>query len=99
MNNYGQKLVEQSQTIIELLEIITQQNQEIQSLQENQTPLHERKLRTKQEVMDLLKMSESTYKRNIKVGLLIPMKINGFDLYFEEDLLKAMEESRRKGRF
>lgn len=61
--------------------------------------LEDKKLRTKQEVMDLLKMSESTYKRNIKAGLLTPMKINGFDLYFEEDLLEAMEESRRKGRY
>lgn len=99
MKIYVQKLVEQSQLIIDLLQILTKQNQAIQSLQQNQIPLDERKLWTKQEVMDLLKMSESTYKRNVKVGLLTPMKINGFDMYFEEDLIKAMEESRRKGRY
>ncbi|WP_437922415.1 helix-turn-helix transcriptional regulator [Sphingobacterium sp. LRF_L2] len=61
-------------------------------------PLEDRKLWTKQEVIDKLGMSESTYKRNVRSGLLKPMRLNGTDVYFEEDLLKAMEESRNKGR-
>lgn len=61
-------------------------------------PLEERKRWTKQEVMDNLKMSVSTYKRNLESGLLDPMRLNGVDEYFEEDLIKALEESRRRGR-
>lgn len=62
-------------------------------------PLEKRKLWTKQEVMDTLGMSDSTYRRHLLSGLLKPMRINGADLYFEEDITEAMEESRRKGRF
>ncbi|WP_437920429.1 hypothetical protein [Sphingobacterium sp. LRF_L2] len=43
-------------------------------------------------------MSESTYKRDVRLGLLKPMRLNGTDVYFEEDLLKAMGEGRNKGR-
>ncbi len=61
-------------------------------------PLEQRKLWTKQEVLDKLNMSDSTYKRNLKNGLLDPIRLNGVDEYFEEDILKAFEESRRRGR-
>lgn len=72
---------------------------ELQRFQEHtRVPLHERKLLTKQQVMDKLGMSDSTYKRNVKRGLLTPMRLNGIDEYFEEDILAALEESRRKGR-
>lgn len=67
--------------------------------QQCRLPLEHRKIWTKQDVLDKLNMSESTYRRNIKIGLLNPMRLNGIDTYFEEDLLRAMEESRRKGRF
>lgn len=60
--------------------------------------LGNRKRYSKPEVMDMLEMSESTYKRNVKSGLLVPMRLNGIDEYFMEDLYKAMEESRRRGR-
>ena len=52
----------------------------------------------KQEVLDQLKISESTYKRHLKNGLLKPIRLTGIDEYFEEDLIQAMEESRRRGR-
>lgn len=52
----------------------------------------------KQEVLDQLKISESTYKRHLKNGLLKPIRLTGIDEYFEEDLIHAMEESRRRGR-
>ncbi|NGF55404.1 DNA-binding protein [Parapedobacter sp. SGR-10] len=61
-------------------------------------PLEQRKRWTKQEVLDKLNMSESTYKRNLKNGLLHPIRLNGIDEYFEEDILMALEESRRRGR-
>lgn len=62
-------------------------------------PLEKRKLWTKQEVMDTLGMSDTTYKRHLRTGLLKPIRLGGTDLYFEEDILEAMEESRRKGKF
>ena len=62
------------------------------------TSLKNRRKWTKQEVLDELKMSEPTYNRNLKKGLLVPMRLNGADMYFEEDILVALEESRRKGR-
>lgn len=61
-------------------------------------PLAERKRWNKRQVKDMLNMSESTYKRNLKVELLVPMRLSGDDEYFEEDLIRAMEESRRRGR-
>lgn len=61
-------------------------------------PLSERKRWNKREVMELLKMSDSTYKRNVRVELLVPMCLSGDDEYFEEDLLRALEESKRRGR-
>lgn len=61
-------------------------------------PLEERKRWTKQEVLDKLKISNSTYKRNLQSGLLNPMRFSGVDEYWDEDILRAMEESRRKGR-
>ncbi len=53
---------------------------------------------TKQDVIERLKMSESTYKRNVRIGLLKPMRLNGSDEYFDEDIYDAMNESRRRGR-
>jgi len=70
-----------------------------QRAQRRRIPLENRRRYTKQEVIDKLKMSESTYKRNLKSGLLNPIRLNGFDEYFEEDLIEAMEQSRIKGRF
>jgi len=66
--------------------------------QQKYPPLDQRKRWNKREVLEMLNMSESTYKRNLKVKLLIPMKLNGDEEYFEEDLLRALEESKRRGR-
>ncbi|WP_437919512.1 hypothetical protein [Sphingobacterium sp. LRF_L2] len=41
-------------------------------------------------------MSEIVYKRNVCSGLPMSMCLNGTGVYFEEDLLKDMEESRNK---
>ncbi|WP_257670469.1 helix-turn-helix domain-containing protein [Parapedobacter tibetensis] len=51
----------------------------------------------KQETIKLLGISERTYDRHKAKGLLKPHGI-GQDFYYPEDLEKAMEESRKKGR-
>ncbi|WP_437919349.1 hypothetical protein [Sphingobacterium sp. LRF_L2] len=61
-------------------------------------PLEDRTLWTKHEVIEKLGTSESKYNGNVRSGLLYPMRLNETDFYVEEDLLKAMEESRNKGR-
>jgi len=63
-----------------------------------QPSLIERKLWSKHEIIEKLGMSETTYKRHLKSNLLNPIRLGGTDLYFEEDIVQAMEESRRKGR-
>lgn len=57
-----------------------------------------RRIYSKQQVLEMLNMTEITYRRNLKKGLLKPIRIAGIDLYFEEDLIAAMNESRRKGK-
>lgn len=61
-------------------------------------PLEKRRRWTKWEVIQELGMSESTYNRHIKSGLLKLMRLTGEDNYFEEDLQEAFEQSRLKGR-
>ncbi|WP_437920281.1 hypothetical protein [Sphingobacterium sp. LRF_L2] len=61
-------------------------------------PLEKRKLWSKQDVMEKLGMTDRTYERNLKNGKLIPMRLNGADMFFEEDIVAALEESRRKGK-
>ena len=63
-----------------------------------EAPLEKRRMWTKQDVLERLNMSDSTYRRHLDSGMLKPMRLNGSDLYFEEDIEEAMEESRRKGR-
>ena len=65
---------------------------------QNQKPLEQRHIWTKEELQEKTNMSEPTYNRNLKKELLNPMRLGGADMYFEEDILKAMEESRRKGK-
>lgn len=57
-----------------------------------------RKTLDKFEVMQILKISDSTYRRYVKKGMLRPMQLDGIDLYYREDIDSALEESRRKGR-
>lgn len=55
-------------------------------------------LMDKYEVMAVLKISESTYRRYVKKGILVPMKLDGIDMYFKKDIINALENSRRKGK-
>jgi|GEM_PF-1064387 len=52
----------------------------------------------RQEVLNYLQISNSTYKRKVASGELKPMKLPGGDRYHLADLIKQMEESRRRGR-
>ncbi len=55
-------------------------------------------LLTKQEVKELLNISESTYKRQVAKALLKPMNLGGGDVFYRNDLDDALWESKRKGR-
>lgn len=52
---------------------------------------------TRQEAMDKLKITKSTYTRWRKLGILKPENPAGRHSYTEVDLERALQESRRKG--
>ncbi len=64
----------------------------------NTPPCAEWKIYSKQDVMKMMKMTETTYNCNLKKGILKPMRLNGKGGYFEENLLRALDESRLKRR-
>lgn len=53
---------------------------------------------TRQEVKDYLGISESTYKRMVKQGRLLPLKRPGGDRFYRSQLEDEYRESVRKGR-
>ncbi|GAA3950306.1 hypothetical protein GCM10022246_01060 [Pedobacter ginsengiterrae] len=53
---------------------------------------------TRQEVKDYLKISESTYKRKVKQGVLTPLKMPGGDRFYRYQLEDELKESVRRGR-
>lgn len=55
-------------------------------------------LMDKYEVMKMLNISDSTYRRYVKKGILEPMKLEGIEMYFKKDIISALERSRRKGK-
>ncbi|WP_316799689.1 helix-turn-helix domain-containing protein [Pedobacter frigidisoli] len=55
-------------------------------------------LLTRQEVIDYLGISESTYKRKVKQGSLKPHKFPGGDRFYKSDLRHEFFESKRRGR-
>jgi len=58
----------------------------------------EDQLLTRQEVMDYLGISESTYKRKVKKGILKPSKMPGGDRFYKSELRDEFLESKRRGR-
>lgn len=52
----------------------------------------------RQEVKDYLGISESTYKRKVKQGVLRPLKLPGGDKYYKSQLMSEFKESKRRGR-
>lgn len=53
---------------------------------------------TRQEVKDYLGISESTYKRKVKEGVLKPLKLPGGDRFYKSTLRMEFLESKRRGR-
>lgn len=53
---------------------------------------------SRQQVKDYLGISESTYKRKVREGVLRPRKLPGGDRFFKSQLLGEYRESRRRGR-
>lgn len=95
INRVIELLITIKNLLVELLELA----HEIAELKRQQRQsLAERHLWTKEELQKKTNMTEPTYHRNLKRELLNPMRLGGTDLYFEEDILKALEESRRKGK-
>lgn len=60
--------------------------------------LDDDRLLDKQQVISMLNISDTTYRRYVKAGRLRPMRLHGIDMYREDDLLQELRESRRKGR-
>lgn len=57
-----------------------------------------RKTYFKHDVMEVLKISESTYKRYVKDKKLKPRLVGNLHVYQEEDLEPILAELRRRGR-
>ncbi|KQS36847.1 hypothetical protein [Pedobacter sp. Leaf194] len=53
---------------------------------------------TRQEVKEYLQISESTYKRKVKQGVLTPIKMPGGDRFYRYQLEDELKESVRRGR-
>lgn len=56
------------------------------------------KLLSAQDVMDKLKISRATYARFVKHGELKPRLKGKRHYYYEEDIVEALEVSRKRGR-
>lgn len=93
------KQYDRLEILIHLLEEMVQQQQQVSSiLQKELVSLLRQPLLDKNKVMDILNIKDSTYRRYVAKGYLRPMYFEKVDWYFESDLKKALEESRRKGR-
>ncbi|WP_316801193.1 DNA-binding protein [Pedobacter frigidisoli] len=53
---------------------------------------------TLQQVKDYLKISEATYKRKVKAGVIRPVKMPGGERVLKSQLEQELNESLRKGR-
>lgn len=91
------------QALDTLVELANEQLQQIQHLKEKNKSYRaehhsDATLMTKQEVLRFLNISDSTYKRRVKQGLLKPMRLGGGDVFYMEDLKAALWESKRRGK-
>ncbi|WP_316848929.1 helix-turn-helix transcriptional regulator [Pedobacter agri] len=85
------KLLDVLEKIYEIIHLIYTTNYGHLSLPEDV-------LLTRQEVIDYLGISESTYKRKVKQGSLKPHKFPGGDRFYKSDLKYELMESKRRGR-
>jgi len=91
------------QSLDTLVEIATEQLHIMQQLVDRNKLLlidleQESVLMSKEEVLAYLNISESTYKRRVKEGILKPMRLGGGDMFYKEDLKEALWESKRRGK-
>jgi DNA-directed RNA polymerase specialized sigma subunit len=84
--------------LLDILQKIYEIIQLIYSKNYGQLSLPEDHLLTRQEVIDYLGISESTYKRKVKSGILKPQKLPGGDRYYKSELRQEFLESKRRGR-
>ena len=83
--------------VLNLLKDIYYILSEIKELYQSEK-VNQKKLINKHDVIALLNISDSTYRRYVKNGRLQPMKLHGIDMYYKDDVHKELQESRRKGR-
>lgn len=92
-------MIQLLKTIVRLLseicEILKQNQKRNLQFEDNTIKLQQRF--TRQEAMDKLKITKSTYTRWRKAGILRPENPQGRHSYTEADLERALQESRRKG--
>ena len=84
--------------LLDVLQKIYEIVQLVYSKSYGQLSLPEDDLLSRYEVMDYLGISESTYKRKVKMGALKPLKLPGGDKYYKSQLLGEFKESKRRGR-
>jgi DNA-directed RNA polymerase specialized sigma subunit len=60
--------------------------------------LPEDEMLTRLEVMKYLGISDSTYKRKVRKGILKPSKLPGGDRFYKSELKEEFLESKRRGR-
>ncbi|RZM05704.1 MAG: helix-turn-helix domain-containing protein [Pedobacter sp.] len=85
------KLLEVLEKIYQIIQLIYTKNYGALSLPEDE-------LLTRQEVLDYLGISKSTYKRKVKNGQLHPHKFPGGDRFYRSELMDELKESKRRGR-
>ncbi len=51
----------------------------------------------KNQVIDILKISDSTYYRHIKNGILVPRQLGNRSFFYHSDLVEALEYSKVRG--
>lgn len=51
----------------------------------------------RQQVIDILKISERTYYRHIENGILVPRQLGNRNYFYHSDLIEALEYSRIHG--
>ncbi|WP_270088434.1 hypothetical protein [Sphingobacterium sp. SYP-B4668] len=70
----------------------------IEASGERHAAVRPKPLLNKLEVIARLRISDTTYRRYVKKGILTPMTLHGIDMYYEQDIEEALQESKRKGR-
>jgi len=95
LNHVIELLAAIKKSLTQLVELFTEL---VEIKRQQRVPLKDRHIWTKEELLKEMKMTEPTYNRNLKKDLLNPMRWTGSDTYFDEDILEAMEKSRRKGK-